>query len=43
MPAIAGIVPSGGRRESRVKRFRHWLDSDRVGAVAYYPPFDRTL
>lgn len=39
LPAIAGKVPDGTKKESRVKRFSRWIRNERVERAAYYLPY----
>jgi hypothetical protein len=39
LPAIAGNVPDGTKRESRVKKYYRWLTNERIGAELYFLPF----
>ena len=43
LPAIAGQVPDGTKRESRVKKFYRWITNERVGAELYFLPFADAL
>jgi hypothetical protein len=39
LPAIAGKVPDGTKRESRVKRFSRWIQNERIDAETYFLPY----
>lgn len=43
LPEIAGKVPDGTKRESRVKRFSRWVQNERIDAEVYFLPFAREL
>jgi len=39
LPAVAGKVPTGTQRESRVQRFERWLDNAGIDLEVYFLPF----
>jgi hypothetical protein len=39
LPAIAGKVPDGMKKESRVKKFHRWVKNDRIDAQVYFLPY----
>ena len=41
--AVAGKVPDGAKRESRVKRFSRWLKNDQIEGEVYFMPFAEAL
>jgi hypothetical protein len=43
LPAIAGKVPDGTKKESRVKRFSRWVTNDQVTIELYFLPFAQAL
>jgi hypothetical protein len=43
LPAIAGKVPDGTKRQSRVKRFYRWLKNERIDADIYFLPYADAL
>jgi hypothetical protein len=43
LPAIAGKVPDGTKKESRVKRFSRWMKNERIDAGVYYLPYADAL
>jgi hypothetical protein len=43
LPAIAGQVPDGTKRESRVKKYYRWLTNERIGPEFYFLPFADAL
>jgi hypothetical protein len=43
LPAVAGQVPDGTKRESRVKKYSRWLTNERIGAELYFLPFADAL
>ena len=43
LPAVAGKVPDGTKRDSRVKRFARWLRNDRIDQQVYFLPFAQAL
>ena len=43
LPAIAGRVPDGSKRESRVKKYYRWLTNKRIGTELYFLPFADAL
>jgi hypothetical protein len=43
LPAVAGQVPDGTKRESRVKKYCRWLSNERIGAELYFLPFADAL
>jgi hypothetical protein len=43
LPAIAGKVPDGTKRESRVKRFSRWIKNERIDAETYFLPYADAL
>jgi len=43
LPAIAFIVPTLAKVESRVKRFSRWIDNERVEFESYYLPYAQQL
>jgi len=43
LPAVAGKVPDGTKRESRVKRFYRWMKNERIDADTYFLPYADVL
>lgn len=43
LPAIAGKVPDGNKKESRVKKYYRWLKNDRIVPEVYFLPYAATL
>jgi len=43
LPAIAGKVPNGTKRESRIKRFSRWIKNERIEAEVYFLPYADAL
>jgi hypothetical protein len=43
LPAVAGQVPDGTKRESRVKKYYRWLTNERIGTELYFLPFADAL
>jgi len=43
LPAIAGQVPEGSKRESQVKRFSRWMANQRIDFETYFLPFAEAL
>lgn len=43
LPAVAGKVPDGTKRESRVKRFSRWMQNERINTQSYFLPFAEAL
>jgi hypothetical protein len=43
LPHIATKVPDGTKPESRVKRFRRWLDNDHILEEVYFLPYADVL
>ncbi len=43
LPAIAGKVPDGTKRESRVKKFSRWINNERIDAEIYFLPYADAL
>ena len=43
LPAIAGKIPDGTKRESRVKRFSRWVKNERISADVYFLPYADAL
>lgn len=43
LPAIAGKVPDGTKKESRVKRFSRWMKNERINAGVYFLPYADAL
>jgi hypothetical protein len=43
LPAIAGKVPDGTKKESRVKRFHRWLKNEHIDSQVYFLPFADVL
>jgi len=43
LPAIAAQVPDGTKEESRVKRFRRWIDNERIEGETYFLPYAQWL
>jgi hypothetical protein len=39
LSSIAGKVPDGTKRESRVKKFHRWIKNERIEAQLYFLPF----
>jgi hypothetical protein len=39
LPAIAGKVPDGTKKESRVKRYARWLKNERIEQELYFLPY----
>jgi hypothetical protein len=39
LPAIAGKVPDGTKKESRVKRFHRWVKNECIDAQVYFLPY----
>lgn len=39
LPAIAGKVPDGTKKESRVKKFHRWVKNDHIDAQIYFLPY----
>lgn len=39
LPALAGKVPYGAKRESRIKRFSRWVRNQRIEAGTYFLPY----
>jgi hypothetical protein len=40
---VAGQVPDGTKKESRIKRFARWLGNERIEAEVYFVPFIEDL
>lgn len=43
LPAIAGKVPNGTKRESRVKKFSRWINNERIDVEIYFLPYADAL
>lgn len=43
LPSIASKVPSGAKREGRIKRFSRFLANERIETETYFSPFSRVL
>jgi hypothetical protein len=43
LPAVAGQVLDGTKRESRVKKYYRWLSNERIDAELYFLPFADAL
>lgn len=43
LPAIAGKVPDGAKRENRVKKFSRWMKNERIDVEIYYLPYADAL
>jgi len=43
LPAIAGKVPDGTKKESRVKRFSRWVNNERIEVEIYFLPYVEAL
>jgi hypothetical protein len=43
LPAIAGKVPDGTKRESRVKKFSRWIQNERISVEIYFLPYADVL
>lgn len=43
LPAIAGKIPDGTKKESRVKRFSRWIKNERIDTEVYYLPYADVL
>jgi hypothetical protein len=43
LAAIAGQVPNGIKKESRVKRFSRWIKNERIDAEVYFLPYADAL
>jgi len=43
LPAIAGKVPDGTKKESRIKKFSRWIKNDRIEAEIYFLPYTDAL
>jgi len=43
LPAIAGKVPNGTKKESRIKRFSRWIKNERIEAEVYFLPYADAL
>ena len=43
LPAIASKLPDATKRESRIKRFQHWLTNPSVTPERYFLPFAQAL
>lgn len=43
LPALAGQVPDGTKRESRVKKFSRWIINERIDAERYFLPYADAL
>jgi len=43
LPAVAGKVPDGTRRESRVKRFSRWISNEGITLETYFMPYAEAL
>ena len=43
LPAIAGKIPDGTKKESRVKRFSRWIQNERIRAEVYFLPYADAL
>jgi hypothetical protein len=39
LPAIAGKVPDGTKKESRVKKFSRWIKNERINDELYFLPY----
>jgi len=43
LPAIAGKVPDGTKKESRVKKFSRWINNERIDVEIYFLPYADAL
>ncbi|HEC34118.1 MAG TPA: hypothetical protein ENI37_05310 [Chloroflexi bacterium] len=43
LPAVAGRVPDGTKKESRVKRFSRWIKNKRINTEVYFLPYADAL
>ena len=43
LPAIAGKVPNGTKKESRIKKFSRWIKNERIEAEIYFLPYADAL
>lgn len=43
LPAMADKLPSSAQRESRIKRFKRWLQNDAIKLDTYFAPFTKAL
>lgn len=43
LPAIAGKVPDGTKKESRIKKFSRWIKNERIHAEIYFLPYADAL
>lgn len=43
LPAVAGKVPDGTKKESRVKSFYRWMKNERIDADTYFLPYADVL
>lgn len=43
LPAVAGQVPDGTKRESRVKKYSRWIINERIDAEQYFLPYADAL
>lgn len=43
LPDIAGKIPDGTKKESRVKKFHRWIKNERIGAQVYFLPYVNAL
>jgi hypothetical protein len=43
LPAIAGQVPDGTKKESRVKKYSRWIINERIEAEQYFLPYADAL
>ncbi|MCI0560723.1 MAG: transposase [Nitrososphaera sp.] len=43
LPTMARPAPEGAKAESRVKKYRRWLQNERTGYEAYYLPFAQEI
>lgn len=43
LPAIAGKVPDGTKKESRIKKFSRWIKNERIQTEIYFLPYADAL